>query len=711
MSLSVFSDPGSVAVVGASADPSKWGYWLARGALRGAHRRQVHLVNHRGAVVDGVASVTALSDLLEAPELVVLCAPARAVPAVIAEGLAIGVRGFLGITAGVDREHGQPGLEIELATRVRAAGGRLVGPNCLGIYDAATDLELAWGTFTPGQLGIVSHSGQLGLELAGLARDAGIGVSRFVSLGNQVDVSTGEVVADLTDHERTAVVVLYLESFQDGRALIGTLRGLRAAGKPVVVLTVGASAASQTAARSHTGALTPSVEVAAAACRAAGAVLVQTPAQAIDAAQLLLSSPRPTGRRLAVVGDSGGQGAIAADAIAREGLDVPELTAGTADAVAALLPAGASVRNPIDLAGGGERDLTSYARVLDTLLRSGEVDAAVLTGYFGCYGTDTPSLVNAELEVAGAIGDAVHATGLPVVAHSMSAGSAAVQRLRAQGVPTYRTVDAAVRALRCATELAERPGRPVELPTPLPPTDAGGYLAARAVLAGYGVPFPAARAVWNRAELQSAAAELRAPYALKAGWLAHKTERGGVLLGLVDAEAADQALGELVGRLGAGEYVLEEMDQRADPVELIVGARQDPALGPVVLVGFGGTRAELDRDVALELAPVTAEQAGAMLSRLRAFPLLTGWRGRRAADLAALAEVIAAVSRLIAERPDVMECELNPVRVTPAGVLAVDALLVTGEATPATPPDPTPATGTEPASETGPLRRAEEGRK
>ena len=306
MTLNVFSDPRSVAVVGASADPAKWGYWLARGALRGAGRRRVHLVNAKGASIEGAASVRSLDELAahgEAPELVVLCAPAASVPAVIDQALAMGTKGFLGITAGIDAAHGEPGLERRLAERIRSAGARIVGPNCLGLYDAATDLELAWGTFAPGHLAVVSQSGQLGLELAGLAAHEGLGVSRFVSVGNQVDVTAAELLDDLVDHEQTRAVVLYLESFADARGLVATMARLRQAGKPVVVLTVGASEASRAAAQSHTGALTAATDVVRAACRAAGASLVETPAQAVELAHLLLGGPLPSGRRVAIVSD------------------------------------------------------------------------------------------------------------------------------------------------------------------------------------------------------------------------------------------------------------------------------------------------------------------------------------------------------------------------------------------------------------------------
>ncbi|MBC6463656.1 acetate--CoA ligase family protein [Actinomadura sp. HBU206391] len=678
--LGVFSDPRSVAVVGASADRAKWGYWLARGALRGAHRRKVHLVSRSGAVIEGVTAVPRLSDLPEPPELAVLCVPSASVGEVVDEALELGVRGLLGITAGIE--------DAGLAARVRDAGARLIGPNCLGIYDAETELELAWGNFVPGRLGIVSQSGQLGLELAGLAREAGIGVSRFVSVGNQADVSAHEVVAGLTAHERTAVVVLYLESFHDGRALVGTLRRLRDAGRPVVVLTVGASEAGRAAARSHTGALTAGLDVIEAACRAAGAVLVETPAQAIDLAQMLVHAPRPAGRRVAVIGDSGGQGAIAADVLTRHRLDVPEL-GGVAEELSRVLPPGAGVRNPVDLAGAGERDLTTYARLTGGLLRTGEVDALLLTGYFGSYGADEPALADAENAVIAQLGAAVRDTGLPVVVHSMARDCPAVAALREHGLPTYHTIDAAVRSLALATELmAGEPmaGEPMAgeptagEPTAGEPMTGGGYLGARELIGAYGVPFARCLPVRDPASLADAAGRLRPPYALKAAWPAHKSEVGGLVLGLRDADAAGTAFDALVGRLGEGEYVLEEMDCRPDVVELIVGVRQDPSFGPLVLVGLGGVHAELYRDVTVDLAPVTPERAVAMLRRLRGHPLLTGWRGRPPVSVSAAADAVARLSRLAAERPDVAECEVNPLRVAPDGVLAVDALVVAADA-------------------------------
>jgi len=679
--LSVFSDPRSVAVVGASADPAKWGYWLARGALRGSSARAVHLVNAQAAVIEGVESFPSLEALPHAPELVVLCTPAATIPDLVQQALAMGTRGFLGITAGIDQAHDEPGLEHRIAAQVRAAGARMIGPNCLGLYDATHELELAWGTFSPGSLGIISQSGQLGLEVAGLAAHAGLGVSRFVSVGNQVDVTAADLLSDLVTHEATKAVVLYLENFGDGRELVATMARLREAGKPVVVLTVGASEASRTAARSHTGSLTSSLEVVAAACRVAGAVLVNSPAEAVDLAHLLHGSPLPQGRRIAVVSDSGGQGAVAADTLARHSLSVPRLSTSTSELLQSFLPAQAAVTNPVDLAGAGEQDLDTYSRVVDVLMHSGEVDAVVLSGYFGCYGADTPELLARELEVVESLAGAVTSHQRPVVVHSMSHDSEAVRSMRAQSVPTLHTIDAVARSLGLAASVAEHAGSRIDrLPGPEGAVGTSAdYLRGRSLLESYGVRYPGALAVRCVDDVSQAVTQLSAPYVLKADWIEHKTEVGAVVVGLADEGAVIAAHEEMSARLGEGDYVLEEMDRRHGVVELIVGARRDASFGPVVMVGLGGVQAELYQDVQIALGPVDEAQALDMLRSLRAFPLLDGWRGRARVDVSAAARAVVAVSRLVAEDLDVFEAEINPLRVGPEDAVAVDALVILTE--------------------------------
>jgi acyl-CoA synthetase (NDP forming) len=641
-----FVDPSSVAVVGATEDRAKWGYWLAAGALAGAGRRQVWLVNRRAAQVLGQSCRPTVDDLPQAPDLVALCVPPRHVLPVVRDALAKGCRAFLSITAGLGAD------EAELAALLRESGARLIGPNSLGLFNAAADLRLAWGNFTPGRLAIVSQSGQLGSEIAGLGARAGLGVSRFYSVGNQLDVTAVDVLESLVSDEHTGTVALYLESFADGARIVTALEALRRAGKHALVLTTGASEGSRLLARSHTGSMTSALDVVDAACRAAGALRVATPRELVDAARVLDATTPPGGRRVAIISDSGGQGGIAADLAADRGLRAPVFTERLQARLRDLLPAAATVSNPVDLAGAGEADLQVYARVTELVAASGEVDSIVLSGYLGCYGEDSPSLVDAESAVIDRLGRRrrTDAARVPLIVHSMSAASPAVARLREHRVPVFDTIDAALGALGHLTRLGGRP-RPApmtvrtEAAVPAP-----GYWAARTFLTALGIAMPEARRVTDAAGFAAACASLRPPLVLKAGWIEHKSEHRAVRTGL-GPDTAAAVFREMYERLGPGEYVVEEQDIRPGVVELLIGARRDRDFGPTVTVGHGGVLAELWHDVSVELAPVDRRTAAGMLDRLRSRRLLDGWRGQPAVDLDALIDAVVAVSEAIAATP------------------------------------------------------------
>ena len=683
--MDAFFDPGSVAVLGASNDSSKWGFWLAAGALRGSERRRVYLINATAASIQGRPTYARLSDLPETPELLVISVPGPTVAAVVAEALENGVRAFLIISARV------PDADA-LAATIREAGGRLIGPNSLGLVDSRTDLLLAWGNFTPGSLAVVTQSGQLGTEIATLAARSGLGISRFASIGGQSDVRAAEVLTTLVDDPATAQVALYLESFTGGAALVSALKALRAAGKPTMILTTGASSAGARLARSHTGSMTTAMDTIDAACRAAGSIRLTTPGQLVELAGFFASAWLPNGPRIGVLSDSGGQGAIAADTAESWGLNVTELTPAMRDRAAGILTDADHIDNPIDLDGAGEKNLDVYADLAEVLLTDADIDAVVLSGYFGCYGEDVPDLIDRELAVVDRLGGLVAEAKKPVIVHSMSASSPAVARLWALGIPAYTSIEAAMRVLARAGFYAAHSGRlteSLELTGPVTPWGTG-YAAARAVIEDAGIPVPAAVTVGSvgpgetRAPAEAVPESgLNPPFALKAGWPAHKTEVGGIALGLNDLHAVETAYADMVGRLGEGEYILEEMDTRDHVVEILVGGRQDENFGPLVIVAAGGTETELFADTWLELAPVTHAEAGDMIARLSCSRLLTGWRGRPAADIDALAEVIVAVSRLVAGNNAIAEIEINPVRVAPDGALAVDALVVTTDNPPA----------------------------
>ncbi|QES58519.1 CoA-binding protein [Streptomyces venezuelae] len=692
--LTALFDPRSVAVVGASDDPAKYGHAVASQALRAPGRRPVHLVNRRGGTVLGRTAATSLTAVGEPVDLVVVSVPGAGFEAAVDEALACGAKAIVAITAGF-AEAGPAGLARQraVAARVRAAGAVLVGPNCLGIADNTTELYLASDRFAPGGVALLSQSGNLALELQLRGEPHGLGFSRFVSLGNQADVTLVDLVEDCARHEATSAIAVYAEDFGDGRAFAAAAA---AAGKPVVLLTAGRGTASARSAQSHTGALTTSADVVAAACRDAGIELVRTPREmTVVLAGLagLGPGPRPRGRRTAVFTDGGGHGAVAADAAEDAGLDVPELGGPTQDTLRTVLWEQSSVGNPVDLAGMGEQRPLSYADTVGALLSADEVDAVLMTGYFGGYtasdgglgGGQNGGSVLAEGEARAAKEIVAHltVTPKPLVVQSMYPQSPSCRVLAGAGVPVFAATEDAARALAAMTggtargrEAADSgPGVP-PLPSAAAPLADPGYHGVRALLDAAGVPFPAAREITDEAGLLAAAAEFDGPYVLKALHVLHKSDAGGVALRLADRDALLAAYREMHARLGAPAYSVEAMAGLDDGIELIVGVNQDPRFGPVALVGLGGVLTETLRDVAFALAPVPAARAEALLRGLRSAALLDGVRGRPAVDVAAAAAVVERITTVAAAHPEIAELEVNPLLVRPDGALALDARAV-----------------------------------
>ena len=674
--MNALFDPRSVAVVGASEDPLKWGHWLAVRAQRGAHRRAVHLVNRRGGTVLGQPAVMSLRELGEPVELAVLAVPADVLEASVDDAIAAGAQAIVAITGGVEDGDAGGARDAALAAKVRDAGVRLLGPNCLGVFDAEAELELVSNDLPAGSLALVSQSGNLALEIAGRAAAVGLGFSRFVSLGNQVDVQAAEVVRGLAEHAPTRAVALYLEDFGDGRAFARAALACVEAGKPVLLLTVEHSAATVRAARSHTGALASDGPAVDAACRAAGIARVRSPAELVDLAEGFLRLPRPRGRRVAVLADGGGHAGVAAGLAHAAGLEVPALSPSLVAALRADLPPAAAASNPVDMAGGGEQDVSSFGRLVGTLLRSGEVDGVVLSGYFGGYGDYTDAVRPVELAAARTMAGAVITTGRPLVVHSMQPVTEPLRALRDGGVPVHDAIERAVAVLGGMAAVPSARGVP-DLPrTGTSDVLVRDYAAARALLAAGGVPFVAAVTVTGDDEAVTAAREIGYPVVLKALGLLHKSDVGGVVLNLRDEAALRAAIADLRTRLDPDALSVEAMAPLHHGVELIAGARWEPRFGPLVLVGLGGVFTETLQDVAVALAPVDADAAEHLLRELRGAPLLLGARGRPPVDLRACAEAVAALSRVAAAHPEIAELEVNPLLALPDRAVALDARAV-----------------------------------
>ncbi|MGW1893389.1 acetate--CoA ligase family protein [Streptomyces sp. NPDC002004] len=681
--LTALFDPVSVAVVGASDDPAKYGHAIAAQAVRADHRRPVHLVNRRGGTVLGRTAATSLRAIGEPVDLAVVSVPAAGFEAAVDEALECGARAIVAITAGF-AETGATGRERQraVAERVRSAGAVMVGPNCLGIADNTTDLFLASDTFTPGGIALLSQSGNLALELQLRFGPHRLGFSRFVSLGNQADVTLVDLLADCARHEGTSAIAVYAEDFGDGRAFA---EAAAVAGKPVVLLTAGRGDASARSAQSHTGALTTSADVVSAACRDAGVELVATTRELTVVLAALAQERRAAGRRVAVLTDGGGHGVIAADAVESAGLEVPELAPDTRDRLRDVLWEQSALGNPVDLAGMGEQDPASYAGTVAALLEAEETDAVLMTGYFGGYaaaqgglGGGGATLARGEQEAAHAI-VALHRAGAkPLVLQSMYPDSPSCRTLTAAGIPVFGATEDAARALAALAGAGpdRLPAGVAPLPRAAVPMTRTGYLRTRRALEAVGIPFPAAREIHDEDELRAAAAEITGPYVLKALHLLHKSDAGGVALGLAGPDELLAAHREMHSRLGAPSYSVEAMADLSDGIELIVGVNRDPRFGPVAMVGLGGILAEALRDVAFALAPVPADHALRLLRGLRTAPLLDGVRGRPAVDVTAAAEAVERITAFAAAHPEIAELEVNPLLVRPAGVLALDSRAV-----------------------------------
>ncbi|MGZ8745161.1 MAG: CoA-binding protein, partial [Nocardioides sp.] len=537
-SLDALFAPRTVAVVGASDDSAKWGHILASRALASRGDRTVLLVNRHAAEVLGqpaYPSAQAAAAAHGAPvDLAVVCVPAAGFVAAVTDAVAAGARAVVGITAGLS-ESGTEGarLEADALAVVRAAGAVLVGPNCLGVVDTTTGIQLAHAVLPAGDVAVLSQSGNLVLDLAGLLGDRGLGVSRFVSLGNQADLGVVDFLHACVGHEGTSAVAVYTEDVMDGPAFLDAARALRNAEKPLVLLAPGRTEAAVRSAASHTGSLTSSSMVVDAACTAVGAHRVDHPTQMADLLVALRAPRRMRGCRVAILTDGGGHGAVAADALASVGLLTPVLTGAVTAQLEAALWTKATVTNPVDLAGAGEQDVGSYARGVAVLLGADQVDGVLLTGFFGGYSTEESSLTAPELAAARLMAEAVAAQGKPLVVQTIYPNGPSAQVLRAAGIPVHRDVDRACLVLAGLVEKGTS-GLALGLPAAAPPVTDTSYGASRALFAEAGVDFPAAVPVSDLAGFEAALDSIGPPIVLKATGRLHKSDGGGVVVGLTD---------------------------------------------------------------------------------------------------------------------------------------------------------------------------------
>jgi acetate---CoA ligase (ADP-forming) len=687
-----FFYPQSVAVVGVSDAPANLAQGIVYNLLECKYRGKIFLVGRRPGTTFGLPIFPALSDLPQKVDLAVILAPARVVPGLIQECGELGISRVVVESAGFSElDEGGKALEDEVRALLRRYQLRLVGPNGLGLLNTENGLALPFAQVRPlprrGHISIVAQSGGVATHLMAWMHREGLGLNKFLSLGNKLDVAETEALAYLLEDPGTAAIYLYLEGLRDGREL---LKVAQQAKKPVFLHLANVGPETATIAHSHTASLATDERVLEAACRQAGMIHLKTQTEFLSLAKLVGQPPVP-GNRLVILSRSGGEAVVAAYACRQWGFKLPPLSPRLAKFIGEHSRAGViRPTNPIDL--GDVFDFSVYEEIMSEVCQDPDVDAVLFH-----YGPIADFEVEAGRDSARSMLAMAREAGKPLAVAVLCTLAEEDYFLENLGVPVFHFPEEAVMALAMSRDHAARiaPGALGEEPAPLPEAARiAGLLAARgpgeflgqpealALVAALGIPVAPWRAVTTAPAAAAAAAALGFPVVLKlaAASLVHKTEAGAVLLDLQDAAAVNAAfarMAELARQsLAPGEpWQVLVMAQAAGGREVLLGARRDASFGPVVAFGAGGVETEVLDDVALKIAPVSEALARALIGETRLGRILAGIRGRPAADLDGVGRAIAALSRLLLDFPAIQEVDLNPVLVYPgaAGLLALDA--------------------------------------
>lgn len=687
--------PRSIAVIGAARSPQTIGHAIVANLVRHGFTGPVYPVNPHATAISSIPAYPDIAAVPEPVDLAIIVVPKHAVVPVATECGRRGVRSLLVISAGF-REVGGEGIERErqLLEATRRYGMRLVGPNCLGVLNTDPGVSLN-ATFAPsmpppGRVAFVSESGALGLVVLDYAREYGIGIGQFVSIGNHPDVTSSDLLEYWHEDPGVAAILMYVESFEEPRRFLELARRITR-GKPIVVVKSGRSRAGARAAASHTGALAARGEAVDALLAQAGVLRAETIEELFDMALALQDQPLPSSRRAAVITNSGGPGILAADALESRGLELPAFAQATEARLRSLLPEEASLRNPVDLIASVSP--ATYAEALTTVLADPGVDAVVAIF--------APPVNVQQYQVASAIAGlrSGHA-GKPLLAVLMGRESLAQARqtLREADVPTYVFPESAARALAALARQRERTERPDQSFEALPVDREAAARILRAahgaerrtllgatpleLLHAYGIPTAPARMAATPEAAVEVAGALGYPVALKlvSPRFSHKSDIGGVRTNLRHPDDVHRAfieIGETVLRAAPDAELDGALVQKmAAGRELIVGMVRDPAFGPLVMFGLGGTLTEAIGDVVFRLAPLERRDAAEMVRGIRGFRLLQPFRGAAAVDLTALEDVLLRVSQLACDFPEIDELDVNPVLATEDGAVAVDARVV-----------------------------------
>jgi len=693
MTLEGFFDARSVAVVGASRKHGKTGHEILVSLIRGGFEGSIWPINPSADEIEGLRCYPDVQSIGQTPDLVVIVVPRKFVLDTVRQCGAAGVKRIIVITSGF-KEVNEDGaaLEREILQIVRQHKMRMLGPNCLGLMCPRTKLNASFGGPVPdaGSIGFFSQSGSLLAAMVDMARDVGVGFSKLVSIGNKADIGELDLLKVLGQDPDTAVIAAYLETISDGDAFVREAERVSRV-KPILLVKSGETGAGAAAASSHTGRLADTQRAYEVVFERAGVVRCESVTALFDYARAFASQPLPAGGGVAVVANAGGPGIMAADAAERSGLELAHLSDATQSRLAENLPATASLSNPVDILGDALSDRFEHA--LTAVLDDDNVHSVIVLLSPHAM-TECDKTAEAVVRVAKA------KTDKPIVACFLGAGrvAKAIEILRAGGVPSYKSPEFAVAALKSMAEYQRWRNRPKRVVKLFPVNKRKvekiiarhirlgqleiGEMEAKDILDAYGFVTPKGMVATTAEQAADIARQIGYPVVLKI-WspdIIHKAEVGGVRTGLTTSQEVMDAFDLMMYRIPKKRpeaeilgVLVQEMCKTGK--EVILGMNRDPHYGPLMMFGTGGVMVEVLRDVAFYLAPLTGEEAKEMLLSTRTYQMLQSGPGEEGVDIDAIAEGLQRLSQLVTEFPEIQEMDINPYVVGPEGTtpIAVDA--------------------------------------
>jgi acyl-CoA synthetase (NDP forming) len=691
LSLEPLFNPGSVAVLGASQDPTRIGGMPVNYMLTAGFAGDIYPVNPSHDRVQGLQAYAQIGDIGKQIDVAIMAVPARLSVQIAEECAAVGVKAICAFTSGFS-EIGEEGaaLQTQLKEIARTSGMRIMGPNCLGYFNARAryyatfSTSITHGEPKPGAVGMVSQSGAFGSHCFVLGRERGLGFTYLATTGNEVDVDVADCIAYLAYDDDTKVIAAYMEGCQDGDKLMAALQLAYERGKPVVIQKVGRSEIGAAAAMSHTASLAGADKVYDAVFKHYNVYRARTAAELIDVAYLLSFGILPTGDKIAVATISGGAGVLMADAAADAGLDMAPMPEATQAHLKELIPF-AGPRNPVDFTAHVYNSFPLVTDYVRAIFEDGGYDSVIAFFSSLLYSKRlTEKIIDALLPVREAFPDRLFLL--------CAMGPAENRQLAEEhGIPVLEDPSHATEAIAAVTAIgrgfkegmAVQPdfsGAPIVEPGPI------NEAAAKQILGQIGIRAPAESLVPSRAAAIAAANAIGGPVALKivSADIQHKSDIGGVRLSVEGEGQISEAYDAIIENCRAAHpnaaldgVLVSEMISGG--VEAILGVQCDPLFGPVVMFGLGGVFAEVMQDLTFRLAPFDVAAAQKMIREINGFPLLDGARGAAASDIDALARALSQLSLLAAANADVIETiDINPLLVRPDGIVALDALIVTG---------------------------------